>query len=389
MVLIIAVKGTKLMFSDLSHPELTGLSQTSAPGLLENTYSGDLNVHAGYISAELNLGEKWLIVPGVRAESFNQRIAYDVINLRPDLNPGTNEVNEPFYLPNLNVRYALREEQNLRFSVSQTVSFPEFKEMSPFVYEGVTQRIGGNPDLLGRQPISSVNYKNVSEVSYSKIFNLDFKYEWFFERGEIFSLGAFTKTIQDPVNLVVANDATGTQRYFRTGNKAKVYGAELELRKNLLVDANEQPVLAFGLNVSYIYTDQDLFDEINGSFSTTFNRSSDELQGASPLIANLDVNYSPTFGTYSPVINLVGNYYADRIFALGSGQLGNIVEKGIPTLDFVWKNSISDNFDINITAKNLLNPTFELNREITDGQNIVLQDFKRGIDFGVSMTYKF
>lgn len=370
-------------------PELTGLTQTSAPGRLENTYSGKLDVHAGYVSAEFTLGDKWLLVPGIRAESFNQSIAYDVINLRPDLNPGSNEVNEPLYLPSLNIRYALKEEQNLRLSASQTVSFPEFKEMSPFVYEGVTQRIGGNPDLLGRQPIATVNYTNVSDVSFSKIFNLDLKYEWFFGRSEILAVGAFTKTIQDPVNLVVANDATGTQRYFRTGEKATVYGAELELRKNLMVDEEEQPVLAFGLNVSYLYTDQDLYDEIGGSFSTTFNRDSDELQGASPLIANADINYSPTFGNYSPIINLVGNYYSDRIFALGSGQLGNIIEKGIPTLDLVWKNPIGENFEINLSAKNLLNPTFELNREITNGENIILQDFKRGVDLGISMKYKF
>ncbi len=371
------------------NPELTGLTQTSAPGLPENTYSGNLDVHAGYISVEFYFKDKWLIVPGIRAESFNQSIAYDVINLRPDLNPGTNEVNEPLYLPSLTIRYALKEEQNLRLSASRTVSFPEFKEMSPFVYEGVTQRIGGNPDLLGRQSIASVNYTNVSEVSYSKIFNLDLKYEWFFGRGEILSVGAFTKTIQDPVNLVVANDATGTQRYFRTGDKATVYGAELELRKNLMVDSDDQPLLAFGFNVSYLHTQQDLFDEISGSYSTTFNRDNDELQGASPLIANADFNYNPSFGNYKPVINLVGNYYSDRIFALGSGQLGNIIEKGIPTLDFVWKNPIGENFEINLSAKNLLNPTFELNREITAGQNIVLQDFKRGVDLGISMKYKF
>ena len=370
-------------------PELTGLTQTSAPGELENTYTGKLDIYAGYVSAELNVGEKWLFVPGIRVESFDQSIAFDVINLRPDINPGQNEVNEPLYLPSLSIKYALNEDQNLRLSASNTVSLPEFKEVAPFVYEGVTQRIGGNPDLLGRQPIETVNYNNVSDVSYSKIFNVDLKYEWFFGRNEIFTLGAFTKTINDPVNLVVANDATGTQRYFRTGEKATVYGAELELRKTLLANEDEQAELSFGFNASYIYTDQDLYDEISGSFSTTFNRDSDELQGASPLIVNADINYTPSFGDYKPALNLVGNYYADRIYALGSGQLGNIIEKGIPTLDFVWKNQFGEHLEIDLSVKNLLNPTFELNRNITNNQQIILQDYKRGIDFGMTMKYKF
>lgn len=370
-------------------PEITGLTQTSSPGLPENTYVGKLDVHAGYFSAEFNINDTWLIVPGIRVESFNQSIDFDVINLRPDINPGTNEVNESLYLPNLNIRYALNEEQNLRLSASQTVSFPEFKEMAPFVYEGVTQRIGGNPDLLGRQPIATVNYRNVSDISYSKILNFDLKYEWFFGRSELFSIAAFAKRIEDPVNLVVANDATGTQRYFRTGEKATIYGAELELRKNLIMNEEYEPELSFGFNISYMYTDQDLYDEISGTFSTTFDRESDELQGASPLIANADINYSPTFGKYKPVINLVGNYYSDRIFALGSGQLGNIIERGIPTLDFVWKNRIGENLEVGLNVQNLLNPTFELKREITNNEEIILQDFKRGVDLGVSLKYSF
>ena len=50
-------------------------------------------------------------------------------------------------------------DQNLRFNFSQTVSVPEFKEVAPFIYEGIGQRVGGNPDLL-------------DNPSYSKIFNL-------------------------------------------------------------------------------------------------------------------------------------------------------------------------------------------------------------------------
>ncbi|MEJ1221142.1 TonB-dependent receptor [Sediminicola sp. 1XM1-17] len=367
----------------------TGLSQTSSPGDLENTYTGKLDVYAGYVSAEFNVNDKWLIIPGIRVESFNQSIAYDVINLRPDLNPGSNEVNESIYLPNLNIKYAVNEDQNIRFSASQTVSFPEFKEMAPFVYEGVTQRIGGNPDVLGRQDIATINYNNVNDVSYSNIFNLDLKYEWFFSRNEILSIGGFAKQIQDPINLVVANDATGTQRYFRTGEKADVFGAELELRKNIFMNEQEQPELTFGLNLSYIHTKQDLYDEISGAYSTTFNRDSDELQGSSPLIANADINWSPTFGEYKPVINLVGNYFSDRIFALGSGQLGNIIEKGIPTLDLVWKNNFGEHLEVNLNAKNILDPTFEINREIGNGERIILQDFKRGVDLGVSVKYSF
>ncbi len=349
------------------------IGSTNRPGLPENTYKGTLNIYGGYMNAELNLNEKWLLVPGIRVESFSQDIEYDVININPN-DPGFRETNENFYLPSLSIKYALNDEQNLRFAVSKTVSTPEFKEMAPFVYEGVTQRIGGNPDLL-------------NNPSFSEVYNIDVKYEWFFGKSELFSIGGFTKQINDPVNLVVANDATGTQRYFRTGDKATIYGAELEVRKNLLFDTEERAILSTGFNFTYMITEQDL-KASEGLFSTTFNRAEDELQGASPIIVNADISYSPTFKNYQPVANLVFSYFSDRIQALGSGQLGNIIEKGIPTLDFIWKNTISEKFEINLIAKNLLNPNIQYIRETSLG-DVTISRYKRGMNIGLSLKYNF
>ena len=246
--------------------------------------------------------------------------------------------------------------------------------MAPFVYEDVTQRIGGNPDLL-------------SDPAFSRIYNLDIKYEWFMERGEIFSVGAFAKAINDPVNLVVANDATGTQRFFRTGDRAEVLGFEVEARKGLLLDEDEKSILSAGINATYTYTKQDLKSS-QGIFSTTFDRDSDQLQGASPFLLNADISYSPEFGEYKPVANLVFSYFSDRIDALGSGQLGNIIEKGVPTVDFIWKNILSEHLEINASVKNVLNPTIERVREVT-GSDIALSSYKRGLNLGLQVKYQF
>lgn len=358
-----------------------GLSNTNRPGLFENTYSGNLNVYAGYADAEITVGEKWLFVPGIRVESFEQNISYDVINL------GNNGVdsktsNETFILPSFNIKYTLDEDQNLRFSASRTVSTPEFKEIAPFVYEDVSTRIGGNPDVLG----------------YSDILNIDLKYEWFFSKSEIFSIGAFTKQIDNPINLVVVGDATGTQRYVRTGDQASIYGFEVELRKSLLVDEDENANLSFGINATYMKTKQGLYETIDGTFDLAFNRNEDELQGASPFLLNADVSYSPTaYKNYKPVANLVFSYFSDRIDALGSGDLGNIVEKSVPTLDFIWKNTIKENFEINFSAKNLLNPTIQYVREdqnlgdvlVVSANGKGVTDYKRGINIGLQLKYKF
>lgn len=370
------------------YPEGEGvfyIGPTNNPGLPENTYNAELSVASAYASAELNLGEKWLIVPAIRTEWFNQRIGYDVINLI--VNPAEIEVNENLYLPSINVKYALNDAMNLRFAYSNTASFPEFKEMAPYVYEGVTERIGGNPDLLGQQV--GINYVNVKDVSYSKVLNLDLKYEWFMSSNEIISLGAFAKQIKDPVNLVVANDATGTQRFFRTGDQANIYGVELEVKKNILNTVNNHSLLSGGFNISYMYTEQDLYSTIQGTYSTAFNRDSDQLQGASPLLLNADLNYTPNFGEkIKPTINIVYSYFSDRIYALGSGQLGNKIEKGFSSLDFVWKNEFGEHFELNFRAKNLLNPDVKIIREITNNQEVVLESYKYGMNFGLQLKYK-
>ena len=356
------------------------LSNTNRPGLFENTYNGKLNIYAGYVDAQIKAGEKWLFVPGVRLENFEQSIDYNVINL------GNNGVDskvseETFILPSLNIKYSLTDDQNLRLSASKTVSTPEFKEIAPFVYEDVSTRIGGNPDVLG----------------YSEVLNIDLKYEWFFSKSEIFSIGAFTKQIDNPINLVVVGDATGTQRYVRTGDQATVYGVEVELRKDLLVDADQNTNLSFGVNATYMKTKQDLYDNIDGTFDLAFNKTEDELQGASPFILNADISYSPTFKNYKPVANLVFSYFSDRIDALGSGDLGNIVEKSVPTLDFIWKNTINDNFEINLSAKNLLDPTIQYVREDQNQGDVLVvsangkgvTDYKRGMNIGLQLKYKF
>ncbi|WP_255443970.1 TonB-dependent receptor [Robiginitalea sp. SC105] len=365
------------------NPINNDIGNRNRPGLPENTYKGNLNIHAGFVNLQWTPSEKWLVVPGIRLESFSQQVSYDVINIRPD-DPGFREAYENIFVPSLNVRYALSEDANLRFSFSKTASFPEFKEVAPFVYESVTQRIGGNPDLLGGL--------DGSGATYSDVYNFDLKYEWFISRGEILSLTAFAKTIKDPINRVVAADATGTQRYFRTGDKADILGFEVEFRKTILSDAEENSVLSAGVNAAYNYTSQDLQDIPAGernTFGTSFDRDSDELEGASPFVINSDLNFSPVFGNYRPKATLVFSYFSDRIFSLGAGSLGNIVEKAVPTLDFVWQNEIGEHLEVNLSAKNLLNPDISFVRENIGIGDVIIRQYNWGVNLGLTLAYKF
>jgi TonB-dependent receptor len=372
-------EGSGLFNTVVLNPINNNLGNRNVPGLPENTYNGLLSVHAGYANAEISVGEKWLFVPGFRLEYFEQEIEYDVINIPPD-DPGIRDVNETLFLPTLNVKYALNDDSNLRFSFSKTASIPEFKEVAPFIYEDVTIRYGGNPDLLGGV--------DGTGPTYSDIYNFDLKYEWFISPDELLSIAAFGKRIDDPVNRVVAADATGTQRFFRTGERAEAFGLEIELRKNLLKRDDENTLLAVGFNGSYLHTEQDLQD-VSGTFTTAFDRDSEELEGASNWVFNADINYTPIFGNYEPQFTVVTSYFSDRIYSIGSGSLGNIVENSVTSLDFVWKSPLSENLELSVFAQNLLNPNITFTRENTGSGNIIISQFKIGVTTGISLNYNF
>ncbi len=376
-----AINGNGVFNTVVINPINNQIGNINRPGLPENVYNGEMNNHGVSLNAELNYG-KLLVIPGLRVESWDQRIAYDVINLPPN-DPGQRSVYENLLLPSLNLKYALTEDINLRGSFSQTASLPEFKEAAPFVYEDVTVRYGGNPDLIGR--------RDGSGPTYSSINNFDLKFEWFFNKGEILSIGSFYKQINDPVNRVVAADATGTQRYFRTGDRADVVGIELEARAGLLKDADEKNILAAGLNMAYTYTTQDLKNVTgdNVTFTTSFDRDEIALQGASPVIFNADLTFTPTIKSYKPTATLVASYFSDRISAIGAGSLGDIVEKSVTTLDFVWSSPLSENLSLNLSAKNLLNPDIEYVREDTSSGDITISSFRVGVNLGMSLKYKF
>ena len=143
-------------------------------------------------------------------------------------------------------------------------------------------------------------------------------------------------------------------------------------------------------------TKQDLYDVIIGTYNVSFINEEEELQGASPWIINADISYSPKIGNFEPQANLVFSYFADRIDALGSGQTGNVIEKGIPTLDFILRGKLSEKLDFSFGVSNILNPTVQYFREATIGDVLVtsangkdVTDYKRGITSGFSLKYKF
>ncbi|HAJ82263.1 MAG TPA: hypothetical protein DCO64_07460 [Zunongwangia profunda] len=85
--------------------------------------------------------------------------------------------------------------------------------------------------------------------------------------------------------------------------------------------------------------------------------------------------------------SVVLNYFSDRIYSLGVQQQGNIVETGIPTLDFIATGTISKHWGINAKIKNILDPEFKLTQDDINGGTNTINNFKKGTVFSVGLSY--
>lgn len=342
-------------------------------------YNGEQNIHGGFLNLEYKLSPKFTAVIGLRGEYVSQLVEWNT-SLDPAGNE--NELEEFQFLPSLNLKYELTEKQNLRFAASKTYTLPQFKERALFMYEDLGETVYGWPTTY-----ASTDY------------NADLKWELFPGAGELISVAAFGKYIENPINKFTVTSSTYDVSYANTGDWGYAVGGELELRKSLFRTHTNNPVqLTAGANISYIHTHQELNNEkvfnetllSNGKrMNADFTNTEDAFQGASDLLLNGDLTFIKDWERGGNLMATIAyNHFSDRIYALGSEGKGNIVEKGFGTLDFILRTKVSENIGINFNARNLLNPDIDRVQENAD-RDITVLHYKKGMNFSLGINYQF
>lgn len=359
--------------------DLVTLRGTGANAFDPFFYSAYRKVAAGYAQLVYPFSEKLTAQIGVRFESFKQKIDWDTYlsSSVNDLTIDPSEIEKTYVLPSINVKYSINEKNALRFAASETYTMPQFKEAAPFLYEDVNFSEFGNPDLVP-----------------STDFNFDAKYDWYLSKKEIISFGTFFKYIQDPISRVRVSSASNDLSYINTSS-AFATGIEIEIRKSLynLEGENRNRDLSFGLNTSYLYSEQKQDDVTSDNLTPSFTHDTGRMQGASPLLINADLSYFTSNDNTALTSTLVFNYSHDKVFSLGTVGLENIVEKSVPTLDFINKFEFKKyKLGLSLGVKNLLNPEFRLTQETTDlgGQktDTEVSNYRKGlvVNFGINWT---
>ena len=342
-------------------------------------YDADLNIISGFANLDFGLNKRFSGNIGVRYERDEINVLWDVANFVGRVGSISKEYTE-FY-PSANLKYELNEKQFLRFATSFTQTLPEFKELAPFEYVSPTGRVTRGDPNLGK----------------SDVINVDLKWEFFPKKSELISATTFYKQIKNPINLALTRGSAGIFQYANTGEKANVFGVELETRLNLIENEDKESLLNFNANLTKIWFNQDLLSDFQYK-----NITESDLQGASDFILNSSLSYNSQ-KEKEFIATLTGNYSSDKIYALGSpedntnsAELYNdeIIEKGFVSMDLVVSKKLTDKLLLKFVGRNLLNPHIDqtqLIRDINTGveTNKTVLSYKKGSLLSLSLKYTY
>ncbi|MCX6352187.1 MAG: TonB-dependent receptor [Bacteroidetes bacterium] len=341
--------------------------------LPNDKYNAKSGLVGGYIMADQKFFDKFRAVYGVRYESMRQELNTQVYKSGKITDfPVIKQFND--LLPSVNLTYSLTDQMNLRGSFSQTVSRPEFRELSKFTFYdfNLSGIIEGNPELKRAQ-----------------IKNYDFRYEFYPRENELFSVSAFYKNFSNPIELTVSNAGSlGTFiRTFQNIDKATNFGAEVEFRKGLgSIWSVLENVTAFG-NFSYIKS------EVK---TPSYTRT---LQGQSPYIINTGIQYFNEKNglTISAMFNRIGR----RISEVGTGDGSktsdflDIYENPRSVLDFQIGKVFFKSLEVKIHTADYLGKDYIFYQDVDKSGDFdatkdnEMSRRKVGRNFGFSLNYKF
>lgn len=330
----------------------------------QDEYDVDKKIHSAYAEATYQLSEHFIANVGVKYDNVNLNVNYRV---NRGGTKGSQSIEKDYVLPSINLRYNFNDKHALRFGASKTYTLPQAKEISPYRYISVSFNSQGNPDLK-----PSDNY------------NADLKWDFYLSGSELFSIGAFYKYIKNPISRIEVASAGGFLSYENIADHAMVAGAEVEFRKDLFSrkTAEEIHKLTFGVNGAYTYT--------HAKVSLATVSTGSQLEGAAPWIVNSDLSYQLQKGKYNFTSTLVFNYFSDRIYTIGTEGFQDIMERGIPTLDFVLSAKMGNRFSFSMKAANLLNASHQLTRKgNADNREVVLSKYKKGVNLSLGISYEF
>jgi outer membrane receptor protein involved in Fe transport len=348
-------------------------------------YEAGLRVHAGYAQAEIEHSPSNIRLQfGVRYEDGRQSVQPigSSVQFEPTL------ITEDYFLPAGTLTWNFRENMQLRLHASKTIARPQFRELAPQIYQDFEsdREFTGNPFLTD-----------------SELFNAEARYEWYFARGQRFSLAGFYKKIDNPIEAA-AFFASG-QNQLRTGfanaPSATLYGAEVELQYYLPLSGlgnffETRRLLVIG-NYTYTQSELEVDDtpvvgpDLQPVAANLLFRDGAPLTGQSDHLANLQIGIEDTDRISQVTILLT--YASERVTnrgpIQGSLRQPDFIERPGLRLDFVAREAVElfgANAELRFEARNLLRQDYEEAQRFED-RRLFINKYDLGATFSLGISF--
>ncbi|MDF1584540.1 MAG: TonB-dependent receptor [Methyloprofundus sp.] len=293
---------------------------------------------------------------GMRWEN-NQQFVKTFQSVGNQNQPVETRIDKTDALPAFSSMLSLADTLQLRASFSQTISRPDFRELSPapFTDPNTNQESTGNPELV-----------------QTDITNVDTRLEYYPSDHENIMAGFFYKTLDNPIEQVSLPGVS--LQTFQNTKAAELWGFEFEVLKDL--DFIDQSLADFEIALNYTWSTSEV--ELNKENLVVQTSNNRPLQGHSEHIFNARLGYdNPDWGTQ---VNLMYGIASERIIAVGLLGAPDKFEQPFSQLDLAIQQKVNDWLSINLGLRNLIDDTFL----VTQG-GIITRQFKRGREFTLSL----
>lgn len=326
-----------------------------------DNYKAKQDLFSYYGQGDITLFNLLRLTGGVRVEDNDQQVkTFELFN--PNNTPLTSGLKQVDLLPALAATWLINDQQQLRASFSETLSRPDFRELSPAPFTDPAN---------DKETIGNPNLKQTSVTS------LDLRYEYYFSDTENFSIGLFNKDLTNPIEKILLPGPGGLLT-LQNADSANVYGVELEIMKNF--DFINPEWENYFISANYTWTQSNIvLKPENLATQTTNNRP---LEGHSPYVINLQFGYNnPDKGTTA---TLLYNTAGARITEVGSLGAPDRYEQPMHQLDFVWRQKVLEHITLNFNARNILDDKIE----VLQGDKTT-RNYRNGAEFrfGVNIDY--
>lgn len=276
-------------------------------------------------------------------------------------------------LPAVTVTWEFFENMQLRGGFSQTLGRPSLRELSAaaFLDPDRDEDIFGNP-LLG-----------ITEFD-----NYDLRWEWYFGPGEVATVGAFYKELENPVERTFVFFGQGPTRTFINADSAELWGIEAEIEKIVPLgdwiggDFFEAREFFIKLNGTFVDAESTLPAAAAESAATNRTR---RLTGQSKWIGNGQLGWTNL--DVGERFAILVNFTGDRIQDIGVSGAPDAFEDPPILLGLNYSREVTVGntiLEFSFEADNLLGDDFLLRQG-----DIAIEEWEIGRQFQLGVEAKF